>query len=260
MVDMIKKSCFLIVIIAVISLFSITFRPALSEEQAFLMVFGNYDRASKSAIWKNIPFADKEEVDGFWEEKIGIVKSIFFQPYHEGSKDKVFLLTKTIPRNIRFDCHACLPLIGVTVFVRKQNHWEVEAQNQFVMYDGEYGEPPAVQLISIGKDRFGLSLEFHHISVRDRELTLLVPYKDTVSKAYQEVIYYENFNECEYARTIQCEAYVANIHFDKVKKDIYYELKARRFGTIYSDKKRKTMPIDENFSYRFFEGKYVRII
>ena len=37
-------------------------------------------------------------------------------PYYENGKNKIFLLTKTIPTNIPFDCHACLPFIGAAVF------------------------------------------------------------------------------------------------------------------------------------------------
>lgn len=235
------------------------YKPILSEEQALVMVFGNYDHNTKSANWDNIPFPDKKDANGFWEEKKGIVRAIFFQPYYENGKNKIFLLTKTIPTNIPFDCHACLPLIGATVFVRTQGDWRIEAQNQFIMYDGEYGELPVVKLIPVGNDRFGLSLEFGHVTATDQELSILVPYKNNVVNAYHEVIYYKNFNDCEFSETIQCVAYSAKIDFDKSSKDNYYNLKIQKFGTIYSDKKEKAMPVDEEIIYKFLDGKYSEI-
>jgi len=39
--------------------------------------------------------------------------------------------------------------------VKKQFHWEIEAQNKFIMYDDEYGELPVIKLIEIGKNKFG---------------------------------------------------------------------------------------------------------
>ena len=134
-------------------------------------------------------------------------------------------MTKTIPTNIPFDCHACLPLIGATVFAENNNHWKIEAQNQFIMYDGEYGELPIVKLIQVGEDKFGLSLEFSHIAERDKELSLLIPYKKSILQSHKETIYYENFNDCAPFETISCEAYTATVKFDKSNEGDYPNLK-----------------------------------
>lgn len=232
------------------------FKPSLSEEQALTMIYGNYVPTNKSSIWVNIPFPDKQDTSNYFEEKKGLVKAIFFESYREDGKHKIFLLTKTIPTNIPFDCHACLPLIGAAIFVKKRAHWEIESQNQFIMYDGEYGELPIMKLIEIGKDKFGLSLEFEHATARDRELNILVPYKNSIVNAYKEVIYYENFNNCEYASKIQCEAYVADIAFDKSTKGDFYNLQVKKFGVIYNNKHNKTMPVDQRTSYQLINGEY----
>ncbi len=73
------------VIIAIIILFSIGaffyFKPVLKESQALAMIYGNYDFASKTASWVNIPFPNKEDAIGYFKERKGIVSAIFFQPY-----------------------------------------------------------------------------------------------------------------------------------------------------------------------------------
>ncbi|EKD71587.1 MAG: hypothetical protein ACD_46C00154G0002 [uncultured bacterium] len=256
-----KKYFKVVLSVAALSLLGITIslmhQPALSKEQALRMIYGNYDSKSQSASWVNIPFPDKEDASSYFEKKKGIVRMIALQAYRENGKDKFFILTKTIPTDIPFDCHACLPLIGAAVFVRKHMHWKIEAQNQFIMYDGEYGELPEVKLIRVGKDKFGLSLEFGHIVIRDKELTLLIPYNGNIVAAHNEVIYFENFNDCEYAKTIPCAAYTANIDFAS-SKNPYYTLQIKRFGTVYNHKREKAMPVDEEVEYQFVNGQYVQ--
>jgi len=233
-------------------------RPALSEEQALTMIYGNYNPETKYATWTNIPFP-KKMISSFFEEKKGYVKAISLLDFRENIKNKIFLLTKTIPTNIPFDCHACLPLIGATVFAENNGNWEIEAQNKFIMYDGEYGELPTVKLIEVGKNKFGLSLEFNRVAVRDKELSILIPYNKTIILAHTEVIYYENFNDCEYSKTIPCEAHTANVSLNKSISDDYYNLKVKKFGTTYSEKRKKSMPVDETITYKFINGKYKEI-
>jgi hypothetical protein len=233
-------------------------RPALSEAQALTMIYGNYNPAMKHANWINIPFPNKK-IDGYFEERKGFVKAISLANFQEKGKNKVFFLTKTIPTNIPFDCHACLPLIGATVFAEMNNHWKIEAQNQFIMYDGEYGELPIVKLIQVGQDKFGLSLEFEHGVVREKEISILIPYKKRIIQAHKEVIYYENFNDCEFSKTIPCEAYTADISFNKPNERDYYNLKVKKFGTTFSEKRNKSMPIDQTITYKFLNGKYKEI-
>lgn len=254
------KVTMMVIIVSAIGIGSILLRRyALSEEQALTMIYGNYDHINKYANWINIPFPDKKDAEGYFEERKGLVKVISFQPYYENGKNKVFLLTKTIPTNIPFDCHACLPLIGAAIFVGKNRHWEIEAQNQFIMYDGEYGELPIVKMIEIGKDKFGFTLEFEHIAETNREISIFVPYKNTILNAHKEVIYYNNFSDCASSDAIQCVAYTSNIDFISSKNETYYSIKIKKFGTIFSDKKNKSVPIDENITYRFLNGKYVEV-
>lgn len=248
-----------LIIFSIGIIFSIKPKPSLSEERAFAMFFGNYDSANKSSIWKNMRFPDKEEADDYWKEKTGIVKSVFFQPYNEDGKKKIFLLTKTIPKDFSFDCHACLPLIGAAVFVLDKSNWIIESQNLSLMYAGEYGEPLMVKLIAVGKNKFGLSVEFEHIGEGFyKEMVLVVPYNNKIENAHQETIYYENFNDC--GRSMQCAAFTAQFGFDNVNSDDFYGLKIRRFGTE-TDKTHdyNAVPVDINIVYKFINGKYLEI-
>jgi len=55
------------------------YKPSLLEEQALMMIYGNYDPISKSSSWLNIPFPNKEDVSSYFEERKGLVSAIFFK-------------------------------------------------------------------------------------------------------------------------------------------------------------------------------------
>lgn len=228
-----------------------------SEEQAFVKIFGNYDRIHKISIWKNMRFPAREELDGFFEKKIGIVSKILFQSYKESGVDKIFLVTKTIPMDVPFNCHACLPLISATVFVLDRNEWKIESQNLFLMYKGEYGELPTLELITIGQDKMGLLLEFEgHGEVHTKEVALLISYKNKIYKAHQEIVYYDNFGVC--GQSVPCASYVSKLAFKDSKLDSYYDLKIKKFGTKDDELRLRTVRIDEELLFHFEHGKYIQ--
>ncbi|MCC2666412.1 MAG: hypothetical protein K0S63_328 [Gammaproteobacteria bacterium] len=233
--------------------------PDLTEKQAVMMVFNNYNDINKTAIWKNIPIP-KENNNSFFSKKVGIVSAAFFQPYKENGKKKFFLLTKTIPIDIPFECHACRPLLSGTVFSKEKNAWTIESQQLFLGYDGEYGIVPAAKLIQVGDDRFGLVLEFKYVSdeMTDVENEFLIPYKKDIINAYQETIYSDNFNRC--GRYIQCTTYSAKIEFEKSNKEEFYRLKVSKFGTDNDPSQDdRAVPVDIEAIYQFRKGKYIQV-
>lgn len=246
-----------------IFLFGITFNMALghtlSEEEAFMMIYGNYDRIHKNSIWENMKFPNKEDADGFFEKKTGIVSSFLFQSFKESGEKKFFLLTKTIPVGIPFDCHACLPLLSATVFALAKDEWKIESQNLFLMYQGEYGELPIVKLITIGNDKVGLSLEYeHHGEVHTKEMAFLIPYKKSIENAHQETIYYDNSGEC--GQSVQCASYGAKISFNNSRTNSFYDLKIKKFGTKYDESRAyKIVRVDEELLFHFVNGKYIQV-
>lgn len=233
--------------------------PDLTEKQALLTIFGNYNEANQTSIWKNMSIPPDEE-NSYFSTGVGIVSVAFFQPYKEGGKKKFFLLTKTIPIDVPFECHACSPLLSGFVFSRDKNAWRVESQQRFLGYDGEYGIVPEARLIQIGSDKFGLLLAFKYVSseMTDVENEFLVPYKQNITKAYSEMVYYNNFERCW--RFIPCAAYTAKIDFDRSTKQEFFRLKVSKFGTDNDPKRSyKAVPVDEEAVYEFQNGKYVQV-
>ncbi len=235
------------------------FGNTFSEKKAFTILFGNYNDTHKTALWKNIEFPKKEKLDTFWENKTGIVSSILFQSYVENGKEKFFFLTKTIPKDIPFECHACLPLLSATVFSLEKNDWKIESQNSFLMYEGEYASSPSAKLISVGKDKKGVLLEFdHHGDEHIKVSYLIIPYNTNIINAHNEITYYDNFNVC--GRSVQCASFTAKIDFNKTKLSDYYKIKIRKFGTETVEKNAyKAISVNEERSYYFVNGTYKKI-
>jgi len=134
---------------------------SFSKEQAFFMLFGNYDSDHQIAVWENIVFPSKKDQTFFWGKKIGIVSSLLFARFEDHGDEKFFLLTKTIPVGIPFRCHACLPLISAAVFTKINQHWKIESQNRFLLYAGEYGESPLVKLVTV-ENQQGIQMKYKH--------------------------------------------------------------------------------------------------
>lgn len=232
----------------------------LSEQDAFAMIYGNYDTMNQKSIWKYMNLS-RQEIDSYWAKKTGLVTKILFQAYKENRHNKIFLLTKTVPIDFPFECHACLPLLSATVFLRDHGKWKIEAQNLFLMFAGEYGMSPKTKLISLGKNSHGLLLEFeHHGGGTSKEIAIITPFKKNILNAYQETIYYDNFSDCGWS--LQCAAFTTNVEFNKLKLyDDYYQLNVKKFETDTDERQDfKAVPIDEEIVYRFLDGKYVQVL
>lgn len=226
------------------------------------MVYGNYDATHKSALWKNmkLPKPNSKEFNDIWKSGTFAVSEVFFKPFEESGKKKIFFITKTIPTREPYECHACLPLLNATVFIKNKRKWEIESQNLFLMQEGEYGESPITHLIQVGPDRYGVTLECEHRNGEflAKTLYLIIPYKKSITNALEETIYYDNFNGCGWS--LQCVTFSASLSFLKTPKDTFNLLKIKRFGTTDDEKQHyRAVPVDEEATYQFRKGKYIQI-
>lgn len=146
-----------------------------SEEQAFVMLYGNYDSTHQISIWENVVFPSKRDKYFFWDKKTAIVSSVLFVPFKDNGIEKYFLLTKSIPVGIPFDCHACAPLIGAAIFKKSNHLWKVESQNRFLLYADEYGKAPLAKfVVKKGKPVVELQIEYHGEGVTRKKVFLVL--------------------------------------------------------------------------------------
>lgn len=253
--------CFLFISTLFAFYFLFSFNVGFSEKDAFLKVYGNYDITHKNALWENMNFPNTEEFNReAWHKKTGTVSQIFFRLLEESGRKKVFFVTKTVPTGEPYDCHACLPIISTVVFVKNKRIWEIESQNLFLMQEGEYAASPIASLIQIGPDKYGITLEYEHRygEFLAKILYLIVPYKKSVVNALEETIYYDNFNNCGWGP--QCATFSSSFNFSKVPGYEFFPLKVKRFGTRDDEQQNyRAVPVDEESTYQFSEGKYIQI-
>jgi Flp pilus assembly protein TadD len=137
---------------------SIEIVGAFSVERAMELIYGNYNRADKTSLWADIGPQEKLKDSNFADSK-GLVAAEFSESYKENGLEKVVLVTKVVPAEEEYVCHACEPIMGLFSFVKTGTTWHVEAQNKFLGTIGSYGKIPKPQLIRIGTDKFGLMLD-----------------------------------------------------------------------------------------------------
>jgi hypothetical protein len=157
--------------------------------QAMRMFYGNYDvkaETSSTRLPKNttsLPAPGEEQMT---------VRVLFQSFVSEPVARQLFLLTYAIPsNNENYDCHACAPVIGMAVFSKNGQKWQMHASNRAVTFSGEWGKPPnSIQLVKIGP---------HHVAAKivdvgkgtagetTEVLDLLVPWNGTVNLAIQRI-------------------------------------------------------------------------
>ena len=130
----------------------------INTEKALLAVYGNFNPVDKTALWKNIGPKEKLKSTGF-SGTDGLVTAAFDEHYTEGGKEKYIVVTKTVPAEQDFTCHACGPIVGVISFVRNTGKWVIESESKFVTTSGAWGELPEVKLIRLGTDKHGLRFD-----------------------------------------------------------------------------------------------------
>lgn len=253
-------SVFVLILLCLFYFFNFS-NTVLSEQDAFIMVYGNYDLTHKSALWKdmNIPHIENFGKD-IWGNKTGVVNQVFFKPFTEDRKQKIFFITKTIPTGQPYECHACLPILNATVFIRNKKTWEIESQNLFLIQEGEYAASPITHLVQIGPNHYGVTLEYEHRSgeLLTKDLYLIISHKKSIMNALEETIYADNFNACGWGT--QCTTFSSTLHFSETHHDEFYLLKIKRFGTRNDEKQHdRAIPVDEESTYQFRAGKYTQI-
>ncbi len=179
-------------------IFALTYLPLVSYaasieqsdftlEEASYRLFHHYDDEHQVAVWERIAFPSASVRDGFWGRNTGLVSFVFFAPFMEEGKHKYFLLTKAVPVGEPFNCHACLPLLGAVIFVKKDKRWMIESKNLFLMYEGEYAASPTVKWVDLPQDKHGLMLAFAHYGDDAQKVKNVLVYA-TGSKIHYRII------------------------------------------------------------------------
>lgn len=191
------------------------------------------------------------------------VKPFFSQAALDAGSEKVFFLTYAVPQGKpddveTFGCHACAPLIGATLFSRKDGKWIVESSNPSVMLYGQFGEPPEAKMIKIGPNRTGVELNLTYGGQGEFTTTaaILVPWHAGFTKAFWTTLS-GRYEDCKFTK-LPCYQYTKQMQFVGGKNPDYFDMVLKSSGTdIQHSEPPKRVRVSKVERWRFLNGKYL---
>lgn len=231
--------------------------------QAMRMFYGNYDVRKQTSITQLPKNTTSLPAPG---EQQMAVRVLFHSFVGEPVSRSLFLLTYAIPiKGQTYDCHACAPVIGMSVFAQNGGQWTIDASNRAVTFAGEWGKPPRdVELVKIGSNLTAVKI----IDVgkgngeRTAVLHVLVPWDHTVKLGLERVIADDDKDLCD-PQGLPCyenHRTVSFVHYDDSE---YYDIQLRLSGTDLplndSKPQSRSRKVSGLETFRFADGIYRRV-
>jgi hypothetical protein len=232
--------------------------------QAMAMLYGNFD-ASKGTSTTTFKRADSVYT---YDEPMA-VRSLFQAFVNEDGQKKFVILTYAVPsRDEKYYCHACAPTIGMAVYRKEQERWVLSASKRAVTDSGSFGKPPqSVELVEIGANRHAVKIEETDEGNGEttKVLTLVVPWKNSISVALERIIADDNEGMCDDADKglLPCYSNQRKILFFPNQKSNYFDIELTLSGTdlLASEKPRlwraRKVKGKEVLSFQY--GRYVQV-
>lgn len=206
-------------------------KGAFTPARAMKLIYGSYDNSQEVSKW--IPKPAKSYPRG-WPTKDVEAGVVLNAPFVDSTQSRHLLVTWARPTGGfqgEFTCHSCGVLIGLALFTRTPNGWQVTASDlQFGEY-GEFGGPPTISLQPLGPNRYGLliSAQFGSAGVATNSVTIVVPRGRKFLKAFsKETVgsWYEDgcSGKAKAIMINYCFAYDGDIDFVPGSQSDYYDL------------------------------------
>lgn len=228
----------------------------LSDQNILNMIInGNYDKKSKS-MSHELP---KEIVKTYNLENVHEFKTniIFNRNFKQDNKIRQIVVTQT--RNETSDCHACAPIIGISVLEKSNNTWKIKVPFNYVDRIGTWGQAPKPQFKEIGKNNYGLVFDSGYSNMgMTTNTTIIVGQVDNKYKVLHNEpdTYEDNAGVCGDELKRDCYKYDSKLTFIK-SNNKYYPIVFSYSGTK-PDKNDKAVKYKEVKKYIFSKNKYLR--
>lgn len=235
----------------------------ITESKALELLYGKIDPKKKAAAWT----AQGITMQGSFLENGAStwVTALQAEKVREGSDEKYYLLTSIVPTgNDPFDCHACAPGLGAAVFVKRGDHWDVEAQTPVATVAGSYGQAPEAKLTAIGPAHHGFLLMTGYMNqgISESATFLLAPQGKDFKEAFAQQTGEENGGNCaeegDNSGLPACYDYSTSVDFRPGPKADYYDIVTATNGTKPGDNG-KVVDATANVTFRFNGQKYVPV-
>ena len=253
-------------ILCSIALSAVRAQSPLSRGEALAGLYRQFDQTKGTAQW--ICTSEQAQGNDGWqcsEENATVyVSMLLLTEIQEGDTKKVYLVASAEPPE--FKCHACRPAIGVAVFVWQSGAWALLSANTEVVFEGGWGWPPEVGLVSVGPERHGVMLENSNVALgfSSSYSRLLLPLGSSVLQAW--VLKDEQDDYGAYDPTdnfIHLVRYRSSAAFKFVPRDDkdgersdYYDIEVISRGEVQQDSRHPLKREDWSEIYRFSGTKY----
>lgn len=200
-----------------------------------------------------------------WPDEID-VDVLLDAAYVESGVPKHLLVTWAKPRmqyaDDKYNCHSCAPLIGLVLFSRQDDSWNVDASDLQFGYYGEWGRPPDISLQPLGSTHHGLieHLSFGAQGTVEESVVLIAPNGGEFVKMFDAAIA-ESWSEDFCSGNVRadliddCVAYDGDLDFVPNLQSDYYDLLLTK--RVYRSLS-KNAPVGTTVTrYRFKGSRYL---
>lgn len=252
---------------------SLTTMPAqepLSQDEALKQLYHDYDPAKETAQWVctkgQLQTPKREGWPCRKEDTTVSISVLLMADVQDGNKFFLVASAKPASDPSGYDCHACAPAIGVAVFTWQAEHWVLQSANAATGFYGGWGDPPNVDLVTVGPGKYGLmlSLDNEGQGYASSYKVLLVPVDKTVSDVWSiedeqdDYGAYDPTDKFAIHVKYRSSAAIKFIGSDENSngRNDYYDIEVISSGKDMPDTSRRLK--DENWTeiYRFSNGKY----
>jgi hypothetical protein len=241
-----------------------------SRDEALKQLYHDYDVTKKTAQWVCTDKQNQRK-EGWPCSKEYSTVSISVQlmgEVNEADSEKVYLVASAAPANapLGFDCHACAPAMGVSVFTWQADHWLLQSANASIGFWGGWGGSPGVDLMTVGQSQHGLmlSLDDEGQGYSSSYKVLLVPIGKTVSEVWSIGDEQDDFGAYDptdkYAEHIRYRSSAA-VKFVATNENnegpnAYFDIEVISRGEDRQDAEHPMKHENWTEIYRFYNGKY----
>jgi hypothetical protein len=228
------------------------------------LIFGNYDPRTRTSRWMHPPKAAVEAL-GFDRQPFLVSRYGGGFPFVQGGERKLLIWTWSGVAG-PFDCHACAPLISVTVFAQSAGRWRIEGSEPGLGASGAWGRPGSVKLEKVGADAYAVVTE-SGFTGQGETSSLATVYVMQPGGRFRLAIHLDthgdNGGNCDFDRSgdvpYACFDYTATYSFRPHPAQPYYDLVVTTTGTrIGENGKVVSAKGTQVYAYRDGEYKPVR--
>ena len=161
----------------------------------------------------------------------------------------------------KYDCHSCPADLGIAVYSKSGNNWNLSFDQKKVASLGQWGKLPESTIVEIGENNFGI--KFHNASMYQGNYSEGFTLIARVNGRYKEVITVSTHGDDSGASAgtgRNPTEWNADVQFIEAENKQFYDIRVVRKGTEgkydYREGTSEIIPVNETTTYRFIGDKY----